>query len=273
MDKFKFLGEKGKKLVEEVGKAVGSKKRAKRLIDEGLVSVNYRKELIGRKTLKGGERIIFPYPEGLFKKPEVKLLKREGEIWIFNKPPFITTNEGKGSLEDIIRKEFNPDLRVVHRLDKQTSGVIIAVEGKDIFDRFKELFRRKELEKEYFALVKGELRRKRVIKTPIEGKPAVTEVEPVEIFKGATLLKVRIETGRKHQIRRHLAQIGHPVVGEFKYYRGSWKEELLFAPRILLHSRKISFKHPETGKKIEVKSEVPEDFKEFLNWLRERKGE
>jgi len=265
---FKVKGKKGKTLTELIASYAGSKKRAKRLVDEGLVSVNYRKVILARRALRGGETVIFPMPEELFERPKVELLKREGRVWLFNKPPFITSNEGKGSLEEIIKREFNPALRVVHRLDKQTSGVIIAVEGRELFEKFKELFKRREVEKEYIALVKGELRGKRDVRAPLEGKTAITKAEPVEVLKGATLVRARIETGRKHQIRRHLAQIGHPVVGEFKYYRGSWREELLYAPRILLHSKKIAFESPETGKRVEVETELPEDFKEFLKSLK-----
>ncbi len=269
VERFKVKGERGKKLSQQLATVLGSRKRAKRLIDEGLVSVNYRKELLASRPLKGREVIIFPLPKELFKRPQVKLLKREGKVWVFSKPPFITSNEGKRSLEEIVRREFNHNLRVVHRLDKQTTGVIVAVEGKELFEEFKELFKRREVKKEYLALVKGELRGKRVITAPIDGKGAKTTVEPLKTLKGATLVRAEIETGRKHQIRRHLAQIGHPVVGEFKYYRGSWREELLTSPRILLHSSRISFKSPENGKLIEVEAPIPKDFNESLEWLKE----
>ena len=267
MERFKLRAEKGERLIDAVARGAGSKKRAKRLIDEGLVSVNYKKELSYRRPMKGGEVVIFPLPENLFKRPEVELLAQKEKVWVFNKPPFITSNEGKGSLEELIRKEFNPKLKVAHRLDKQTSGAILAVEDGKTFEKLKEIFKRREVEKEYLALVKGELQGKRVIKTPLDGREAITIVEPVERFRGATLIRAKIETGRKHQIRRHLAQIGHPIVGEFEYYRGGWKEELLYAPRILLHAKRVALKTPEGGK-LEVEAELPEDFREFLEGLR-----
>lgn len=267
MERFKLRAVGGEKLVDAVSRGAGSKKRAKRLIDEGLVSVNYRKELLAKRPMKGGEVVIFSLPENLFKKDQPELLKEEGNFLILNKPPFITSNEGKGSLEELIRKELGPKVKVAHRLDKQTSGAIVAVKDKGAFEYLKGAFKERKVKKEYLALVKGELKGRRVIRTPLDGREAVTLVEPIEKFKGATLVRAEIETGRKHQIRRHLAQIGHPIVGEFKYYRGGWREELLYSPRILLHSRKLSFETPE-GNRIEAKVELPKDFKEFLEGLK-----
>ncbi|WP_456434991.1 RluA family pseudouridine synthase [Thermovibrio ammonificans] len=257
----------GERLVECVARRAGSKKRAKRLIDEGLVSVNGQKELLARRRLKGGEVVRFPLTEAPFKPPNVKLLFRERGVWVFEKPPFITTNEGEKSLEETVRKLFNPNLKVVHRLDKQTTGPVIAVESGKLFEAFKEQFKRREVKKEYLCLVKGKLRSRQTVRRPIDGKSAVSLVTPLEHFKRATLCRVEIETGRKHQIRRHLASVGYPVVGEFLYYRGSWPEELLFCPRIALHFRKLSFTHPATGKRITVESELPKDLKEFIGEL------
>ncbi|WP_457680385.1 RluA family pseudouridine synthase [Thermovibrio sp.] len=263
MEKFKVRGRKGEKLIEAVAEVVGSKKKAKRLIDEGLVSVNFKKELFSKRKLKGGEVILFPLPKELFKRPKVKLLKRVGNFYFFHKPPFITSNEKEGSLEEIIRKKVNPKLQVAHRLDKQTTGVILAVEGRKTFEKVKELFKGRKVKKEYTALLKGEVKRKLRITSPLEGKEAITEITPLERLKGATLCKVEIETGRKHQIRRHSAKVGHPLVGEFLYYKGSWKEELLYAPRIMLHSSKLKL-----GEIKEVIEGLPPDFKEFIETLR-----
>ncbi len=263
MERVKLRTEKREKLSKVVAGKVGSLRRAKRLIDKGLVSVNYRKELFYRRELREGATVIFPIPELLFKSVAPQVLYKDRGVWVFSKPPFITSNEGRKSLEALIKEKFNRNLKVVHRLDKQTSGLVIAVESSELFEKLKETFKRREVEKEYLVLLKGRLKRGVFLNSPIDGKEAISKVVPVKEFKLSTLCRVEIETGRKHQIRRHLAKLGHPVVGEFKYYRGSWKEELLYAPRILLHSSRLSFPHPKGGK-VEVKEELPEDFREFL---------
>ncbi|WP_456454880.1 RluA family pseudouridine synthase [Thermovibrio sp.] len=265
MERIKVRTKRGGRLLQIVGEKLSSLKKAKRLINEGLVSVNYRKELFYRKEVRKGSTVIFPVPKGLFKRVVPKLLYEDRGVWVFSKPPFITSNEGSKSLEALIKREFKESLRVVHRLDKQTSGLIIAVEDEKLFEELKEAFKRREVKKEYLALLKGRLKRELSLNSPIDGKEATTRVVPIREFRLCTLCKVEIKTGRKHQIRIHTAQAGHPVVGEFKYYKGAWKEELLYAPRILLHSSKLAFPHPKGGR-VEVKEELPEDFKEFLTF-------
>jgi 23S rRNA pseudouridine1911/1915/1917 synthase len=247
------------KLIDFVAKRAGSRKRAKRAIDEGLVSVNFKKELHYRRPISNKDVVIVAPLTYLFEKKEPFLIKDASPFFLISKPPFLEHYE----FEELVRKKFGSDLKLAHRLDKQTSGVILAVKGREAFEKIKELFKRRKVFKEYLALLKGRVKGRLKINKKLDGREALTLIEPLEWYGKATLCRVIIETGRKHQIRRHAASVGHPIVGEFTYYRGAWPKELLLAPRIMLHSRALEIK--ELGLKGEA--EPPDDFKEFLNSL------
>jgi 23S rRNA pseudouridine1911/1915/1917 synthase len=178
-----------------------------------------------------------------------------------------------------------PNLRpgIVHRLDKDTSGVMVAARNQKSFEELKELFKARKIEKEYLALVFGKLKNKKgVIEKPIaraksykkqviagaktraKFRPAVTEYEALEEYENYSLVKVAPKTGRMHQIRVHLASLGNPVVGDKKY-----KFKNLKAPkeirRQLLHAQSLKFKL--FGKKYFFQSEIPWDFSEFISSL------
>ena len=260
------------KLIDVVAHITGTRKKAKKLIDEGLVSVFGKRELRYRKTLKPGSVVEFCLNPLLFKPERPEVLYRENGVWVFNKPLFLNSNRDKPNLEEVIKKVHGKEVKVVHRLDKQTSGAIIAVENKKLFEKFKEIFRKREIEKEYLTVVSSipKWSRKRV-DFRLDGKEAVTELSVLERFERGALLLAKIPTGRKHQIRRHLAGIGFPVAGEFIYWKRAFPFPFNFSPRILLHSYRIGFKHPETGKKVRIEAPLPEDFRSFLNSLREFK--
>jgi 23S rRNA pseudouridine1911/1915/1917 synthase len=102
---------------------------------------------------------------------------------------------------------------------------------------------------------------------PPESRIAVTFVKPIAPLTGATLVECRLETGRQHQIRIHLSELGHPVVGEFVYIR-DYRGEKIEAPRTMLHARTLGFAHPRTGKAMKFESEPPEDFRAMVDKLR-----
>lgn len=258
------------KLIDVVAHITGTKKKAKRLIDEGLVSVSGKRELRYRRTLKPESTVEFCLNPLLFKPEKPEVLYREEGVWVVNKPPFLNSNRDRPNLEEAIKKVYGKEVMVVHRLDKQTSGAIVAVERKDLFEKFKEVFRKREIKKEYLTLIPNApgWNRKRV-DFRLDGKEAVTELSVLERFKRGALLLAKIPTGRKHQIRRHLAGIGLPVAGEFVYWKGAFPFPFNLSPRILLHSHRVEFKHPKTGKRVKVEAPLPEDFRSFLKSLRE----
>ena len=176
---------------------------------------------------------------------------------------------------------------IVHRLDKNTSGLLIAAKDDNTHCLLSEKFKKREIKKTYSALVWGGFHEKRgEINLPIgrsrldrkkmcisidSGRSAITRFEVAEEFKDATLLNVYPETGRTHQIRVHLSYIGHPVIGDEIYGNKDSKEITgkLGMERQFLHAKRLEFSHPATEKKIIIEDELSEDLVKCLKVLRE----
>ncbi|SNR77780.1 RluA family pseudouridine synthase [Desulfurobacterium atlanticum] len=245
-----------------------SGKKVKRLIDEGVVSINGVKVRKRNFPLSFKDSVEFSVSEFLFQKNfDIEVLYEDEIFLVVNKPPFINTNNDKPDLEGILRRKYG-NIYAVHRLDKQTSGAVIFVKDKKVFYAMVEIFKRKKITKTYKAVISGRFFLEKMLSFKLDGRDAVSFIKPVEIFENATLVDVRIETGRKHQIRRHLSMLGFPVAGEFLYWKKTFPFLLRFAPRIMLHSEHISFKSPVNGKRIDIKAPILEDFRSFLNVVR-----
>lgn len=169
---------------------------------------------------------------------------------------------------------------IVHRLDKDTSGILIIAKNDKAHINISEQIKNHEVKKTYIALVRGIVRENMAtIDMPIarsnkdrtkmavskNGKNAITHIKVLERFKGFTLLEVNIETGRTHQIRVHLSEIGYPIVGDYVYSNGKNPFNVVGQ---MLHSMRIEFKHPVTNKQMKLEAELPEYFKEVLTSLR-----
>ncbi|HHU27892.1 TPA: RluA family pseudouridine synthase [bacterium] len=170
---------------------------------------------------------------------------------------------------------------IVHRLDKETSGLLIVAKNNKAHEFLQSQLRDKTLHREYIALIKGVVPHNEwVVNAPIgrhpsrrkemavvaNGKPSVTHFEVIERFATHTLVKCLLETGRTHQIRVHLDYIGFPVEGDPLYGSGN---KTLYKEGQLLHARKLEFIHPTSKEKISVKTDMPEYFKDVLIRLRE----
>jgi 23S rRNA pseudouridine1911/1915/1917 synthase len=181
-------------------------------------------------------------------------------------------------------------VRAVHRLDRETSGVMVFARSIPVERSLVEMFKQHALHRAYVAIVHGEVQpgtirsrlvrdrgdgRRGVTDNPNEGQSAVTHVEVLETFSGYSVVKCRLETGRTHQIRIHLASRGNLVCGEKVYDKQLGRPpmtESSGAPRLALHAAELGFKHPVTGKALEFKSPLPDDLQIFLNRLRRKKG-
>ena len=175
---------------------------------------------------------------------------------------------------------------IVHRLDKETSGVIVAAKTEAAHHALAAQFAERETGKEYLALVTGvpgstsgtvnvPIGRHptvRVKMTALEkGKPARTDWEVTELFgQSAALLRCLIHTGRTHQIRVHLAFAGHPIAGDSTYGYKTGRSSAPLPPRILLHARRLTFAHPKTEKPLTFEASLPRDFQDYLKTLREK---
>lgn len=274
--------------------------------------------------LRGGETVeIFgePSPSPLRATPEaipLDIIYEDNDLSVINKPAGMMVHAGSGSSDDArnrgtlvnallshyteLSRPGDP-LRpgVVHRLDKQTSGLIIVARNDAAHLHLSEMFSRRQVRKTYVALVHGAVKQDRgTISAPISrdvirrtrmttrrelgARAAVSHYEALERidsrFGKFTLLSVRIETGRTHQIRVHLASIGHPVVGDTLYgapakipaigarKKSDPEPETISLDRNFLHAAELEFMHPITGKRLNLKAPVPEELKSFQGKLK-----
>ena len=169
---------------------------------------------------------------------------------------------------------------IVHRLDKDTSGLMLVAKGEKTHEKLSRMIANKEVERHYLAIVDGVIKhdtgtidapigrdannRQKMAVTDVHGKEAITHFRVLETFSNHTLVECILETGRTHQIRVHMAYIGHPVSNDPLYGRGKSTE---FGQ--MLHSKSIKFKHPTTGKELFFEVDPPKEFLEKLDVLRE----
>jgi 23S rRNA pseudouridine1911/1915/1917 synthase len=191
---------------------------------------------------------------------------------------------------DYLHKRYRrrPFAGTVHRLDKDTSGALLFSRNRETTQALQALLRRHDVEREYIALVEGDPgesgtfdeelvrdagdRRRGIARGAEGGRRAVTHWRRVERLEGASLVAVRLETGRTHQIRIHFSAAGHPVLGDRVYGRRDIRGADA-PPRQMLHARVLGFVHPRTGLRIRAESPLPEDFTRAVARLRVRRGE
>ena len=182
-------------------------------------------------------------------------------------------------------------LGVVHRLDKDTSGLMVFTRTAEAKRVLAVQFRAHDIDRVYHAIAHGDVPETRIETDlvmdrgdglrgshghyrrarggpPSDAKHAITHVRPIEALADATLVECRLETGRQHQIRIHLAELGHPLVGERVYIR-DYAGVGIEAPRTMLHARTLGFTHPRSGKQISFEREPPEDFQARVDSLRQ----
>jgi len=272
-----------------------SRSQAQKLIDEGNVLVNGTVEKSSHKT-EAGEKIEItvppPAPTGLL--PEaipVKIIYEDDDLLVIDKPAGLTVHPAPGhpshTLVNAVLSHLNEieddgevtRPGIVHRLDKDTSGVMLVAKNNVALANLADQFKARTVKKTYITLVKGILRPdKGVIDAPIgrdsgdrkkmavtgesRGRAARTNYRVIRYVGKNTLLEIMPETGRTHQIRVHLAAIGYPVFGDITYGKKS-----AFLNRQFLHAQKIGFNLPATGKWVEFESPLPEDLEQALKEL------
>lgn len=226
----------------------------------------------------------------------VEVLYEDNDIIVVNKPKGLVVHPANGNpdgtLVNALMKickgtlsgiggEIRPG--IVHRLDKDTSGVLIVAKNDKAHLALCEQIKNREVKKTYLALTRGIIKENEAtINMPIgrsttdrkkmavvkTGKEAITHFKVLERFKENTLLEINLETGRTHQIRVHLSQIGYPIVGDMVYSNGKNK---FGVQGQMLHAWKIKFMHPITGKEIEIEAPLPPYFEDVLEKLKEEK--
>jgi 23S rRNA pseudouridine1911/1915/1917 synthase len=265
--------QEGMRLFEVIAEELNiSKKQAQAAIDAKQVLVNGKRIWIRRHAVKEDDRIEILIEERKPATPKkIAILWQDSDYLIVNKPAYVLTNASEASVEAKLQKqEKNRNICAVHRLDKETSGCVIFAKSAEAKKEAVPMFRGRDIMKIYRAVTIGKFPRTwKEIRTDIEGYMSTTLVKTLDSNKQASYLELRIETGRTHQIRRHLADKRHPVMGD-KKYAGTGNDLSLEQPRQMLHAYRLIFPHPKTGATIRATAPLPGDFKKCLAQLRLR---
>jgi 23S rRNA pseudouridine1911/1915/1917 synthase len=262
----------GASLVEFLAQALDlSRGRAKAIIDTRCVFVNRRRVWMAKHIIQKGD-LVEIVPDTPPPAPRVQthdILYEDADYLVVNKPPAILSN-GADSLESVLqRKRGEPALQAVHRLDRDTSGCLLFARSPEAFQRMVEAFQQGKVRKTYDAIVHGRFPPQlRLIDAPVEGLPATTHVRMVDGGREATHLRVRIDTGRTHQIRIHLALKHHAVVGDRQYATQAATDRSLNVRRQMLHASELAFQHPVTGQPVLARAPLPRDFLDGLHLFR-----
>lgn len=270
-----------------------SRTTIKKLISEGKLLIN-KSTIKPSYKVKVGDlieivEVDFSEREITPTEMELNIVYEDDDLLVVNKQSGLVVHPAPGHYQDTLvnglmyhinsLSDLNGDTRpgIVHRIDKDTSGLLMVAKNNKAHVILAEELKRKKTKREYIALIEGVIKNKRgKINAPIgrnksnrlkmditsSGKPAVTHFEVLETYQNATLIKCVLETGRTHQIRVHMAYINHPVVGDFIY---GTSEVSPFGQ--FLHAKTLGFTHPTTHKYMQFDSELPKEFTDKLNSL------
>ena len=275
-----------------------SRAMIQKLLEQEKIKVNGKKEKASYKTKLGDtievEDIIPREIELKAQDIPLDIIYEDSDIIVVNKPKGMVVHPANGNPDGTlvnavmnickdslsgIGGEIRPG--IVHRLDKDTSGLLIVAKNDKAHINLSDQIKNREITKKYIALVRGVIKENHAtIDMPIarsdkdrkkmavkkDGKNAVTHFNVIKKYNGYTLLDIKIDTGRTHQIRVHLSEIGYPIVGDFVYSNGKNPFGVVGQ---MLHAKSLEFKHPITGKQMKLEAPLPEYFEEILNKLEE----
>jgi 23S rRNA pseudouridine1911/1915/1917 synthase len=287
--------------------AVGSRARGRQLIDRGLVQVDGRARKPAFEVAAGMTvSVDVPPEEPLAAVPQdipLDLLHVDDEVIVVNKPAGMVVHPAAGArdgtLVNALLHRFgalggsDPSRPgIVHRLDRDTSGVMVVARSRRAHEHLSRQFRSRTVEKTYWGLARGRVareegevtwavgrhptERKRMSVASRRGRDASTAYRVVERLPGATVLELRPRTGRTHQIRVHVAAMGHPLVGDRLYGGGGsgrgrpapWVAVLSMCPRHALHAGALAFRHPQDDRAMRFEAGVPGDLMDVVEALR-----
>ena len=272
---------------------------AQRLIEDGNILVNGKNAKVSYKIQENDKiSVEIPKPKQIELKAQdipIEIVYEDSDIIVVNKPKGMVVHPANGNPDGTlvnaimaickdslsgIGGEIRPG--IVHRIDKDTSGLLIVAKNDNAHVKMSEQIKNHEVKKTYIALVRGIFKENEAtIDMPIgrstsdrkkmavnkNGKNAITHIKVLKRFDKYTLLQVNIETGRTHQIRVHLSHIGYPIVGDYTYSNGKNEFDVVGQ---CLHAQKLEFKHPITQKYMCLEAELPQYFKDILDKLKDR---
>ncbi len=281
-----------------------------RILRKGEVRVNKKRIKPEYKLIADDEMRLPPVrysehrkrcpPDTVLKRVESRIIYEDDRVMVLNKPSGLAVHAGSGvnyGVIDALRSlQPGKPLFLAHRLDRETSGCLLIARDRPAMLSLHKAIHDGEVDKYYTALLMGNWGRgKQIIDIPLQrngirdgrrliqadekGKRAVSIFYPLREYAGgehattATLMKIRLVTGRTHQIRIHAREIGHPLAGDRRYGNGSFNQEMQAngLQRIFLHAWSVDFPHPDDGRKTQIESPLDEDLQQVLNRLSARK--
>jgi 23S rRNA pseudouridine1911/1915/1917 synthase len=254
--------------------------KAKELIDTRNVLVNRQRVWIATHMLRHGDVVEIagqsttPSQQGQTLLP---VLFRDDCVIAVNKPAGLVSDQSPESVETLLRKQLNdPHVRAIHRLDRDTTGVLLFARNDTVFEEYKNLWREKQVEKTYRAICYNPARfRQTRIDLPVEGRPASSEVTLLAKVRGYSYFETKTRTGRKHQVRVHLSALHYPVVGDKEYgAKVITDPSVRNITRQMLHCCRITttrsphsaVRTPQSA--VSISAPLPSDFTQVLVRLR-----
>ena len=296
MKTLEFTAEKSERLdVYLTDKLDKTRSAIKKLSDDGYITVNGVKEKAG-KTLKIGDEItvVLPDPSKLDLEPEnmpLDVVYQDEDVAVINKAQGVTVHAGNGTHGSTLVNALlyhldslsgiNGVIRpgIVHRIDKDTSGLLVVAKNDAAHLSLSEQIKDKTCARIYYALVEGTVKtdngeietyigrsdkNRTMMAVTDKGRIAITDYEVVKRYPSYTLMRFSLKTGRTHQIRVHCKYIGHPIVGDPVY---GYKTQKFRLNGQLLHAAELSFNHPRTGERMTFRAPLPDYFEDVLKKL------
>ena len=250
-----------------------SRRKARAVIDLGGVFVDRTRVKVAGRPVRAGQ-LIEVHVGGAIERseppPAPELVFVDDHIIVADKPAGLVTaptpESDRGDLLDQLAARHG-EVYLVHRLDLPTSGLLVFARTREANKRLGDAFARHDVDREYRAVAVGEVA-PQTVDRPIQGKRAVTMLAVVERLAGATLVSARLETGRTHQIRIHLAGLGHPVAGDRQHGGDAARTFTPRPPRLALHAAVLGFTHPATGERVRFERDLPADLARWIARLR-----
>lgn len=274
-----------------------SRSQIQKWIKKGSISVN--KEIVKPKYIVLGDEEIemnielLPANEWIGEDIPLDIVFEDDDILVINKPINMVVHPGAGNMTGTIsnaliyhyeNQDKLPRAGIVHRLDKDTSGLMVVAKSSTTYHSLVQQLSERKVSRKYLAIIEGEIYHEGTINEPIgrdpnnrtkmavnqKGKEAITNYRPIEVYDGFTLVECQLETGRTHQIRVHMKNIKHPLVGDQTYNKSSVKLKKIGIEnfdRQALHAYRLSFTHPITGNLAKFRSKLPEDMLILKNQL------